>query len=114
MSLWYLSKLLLVLTVVSCSTIPNVPICVELSISKGYCVNTIDNKEFIIDDNHLYQGLTWFDWRYRMVLLPPNSWAEIKSYIIKECRRTNRCQDFDRLEESIKHVDNNLPSDYNY
>lgn len=83
---------------VSCASTPNVPVCTELSVSKAFCTYTIEDKDFIIDDEHPYSftgnpkdAKTWWDMRPFMVMLPYQSWARLKSYIIKMCKQNGGC-----------------------
>jgi hypothetical protein len=87
-SLLLLSSLSLSL-VISCTSIREIdkPVCVELNLSKAFCTYTISNKDFFIDDENLYEGKTWFEMRPAMVLVPPETWASFKSYIIKTCKK---------------------------
>lgn len=59
--------------------------------SKAFCTLAISNKDFFIDDENLYEGKTWFEMRPAMVLLPPETWSAFKSYIIKNCKRSGKC-----------------------
>jgi len=83
------------LLAVSCAAIPDVPLCVEINPTRGFCTNTISDKDFYIDESHPVQLLgddkpkTWWERRPFMVLVPVTSWKELKSYIIKQCKRTN-------------------------
>lgn len=45
----------------------------------------------VIDDTHLLNGKTWLDLVIESVYVPADSWVEIKSYIIKQCKKTNSC-----------------------
>ena len=91
----------------SCAvTPPDVPVCTSLSISKGYCVNTISSTDFIIDDDNPYKGKTWWELRPTMIKLPVMSWVEIKKFIIKVCKKSKRCNgnnitSWDRTVEKI-------------
>ena len=89
--LWPLVFFLLV----SCATVPDVAICVELNMSKGFCTNTVSDKDYEIDEKHPAQlpgddkPKTWWERRPYMILLPASSWKELKAYIIKQCKRTD-------------------------
>jgi hypothetical protein len=74
-----------------CSTIPDTIICAEISLSKGICRYTISDKTITIDDNNLYEDETWFSMRNKALMVPAKSWAEIKSWMIKQCKKTNQC-----------------------
>jgi hypothetical protein len=76
--------------------------------SSGYCIYTLSNKEMQVDDDHLFDGKTWFDLSYEMVHIPAESWAKIKAFIIKVCK-TGKCdKQISNWERKIEVIDNNL------
>lgn len=86
----------------SCSSVPEVPICAEVSMSKGVCTYTVSGKNIIVDDEHPLDGQTWFDMRSKVLAVPASSWAKLKSWMIKQCKRTNKCDvDIDSWDRSI-------------
>ena len=70
---------------------PNLPICAEVSLAKGICTYTVTGKNIVIDDDNLYEGETWFSLRNKALIIPAKSWAQIKAYLIKMCKKTNQC-----------------------
>lgn len=110
-----LSKIWLsgLLSLCACSTLkpPDIPVCTELTISKGYCVKTISDEEFEITDESPYTfdkkeaPQTWWDLRPTFVLVPAPSYAELKAFVIKACKATNQCDDavksWDRKLETL-------------
>jgi hypothetical protein len=79
---------------------------VELDISKAFCTTPISGKDQIIDDTHLLEGKTYWDIRPTMILIPPSSYAAIKSFILKQCKRNPDMCDkeipaWDRATESV-------------
>jgi len=88
-----LSKLLIVslLLISSCASIPDVPICAEINLSKGICTYTLSGKNIVVDDDNPLNGQTWFDMRSKILAVPASSWAEIKTWMIKQCKKTNKC-----------------------
>ena len=101
-----------------CASAPNVPVCTELSMTRGWCTNTISDEEFYIDDEHPHSftgdpkdAKTWWELRPYMVLLPTPSWVEVKSYIIKRCKQDGNCQDgvgnwerkINQMDEKLRH-----------
>ena len=70
---------------------PDVPLCTELSPTKGFCVNTISSKEYEITDTKKLDGKTWWEIRPFMINMPISSWVEIKKFIIKICKKSNKC-----------------------
>ncbi len=76
---------------------------------KGYCVKVISGEEFIVDETNKLNEKSWFDSRPSMIMLPPDSWAEIKKFIIKICKKTKRCQEeVSSWDRSIKNIDEKL------
>lgn len=86
---------------VGCSSVPNIPVCFELDITRGYCINTLDQEGFYVDETHLLNGKTWFENRIGMVMLPAKSWAELKSYILKNCERTGKCKEIEKFNKNL-------------
>ena len=87
----YLVILLVLILINSCAGIPEVPICAEVSLSKGICTYTISGKNIVVDDEHPLEGQTWFDMRAKVLAVPASSWAQVKAWMIKQCKRTNKC-----------------------
>jgi len=84
----------------SCSNqVPNIPICIELTINKGYCVWTIGEREQMVDDHNTLYGKTWWEQRNDMLRLPIQSWVELKKFILKSCEQNNNqgCKDAIKL-----------------
>ena len=78
------------LFVTSCASVPDVVLCAEVNISKGICTYTVSGKTIVVDDEHPFEGQTWFDMRVKTLSVPASSWAKIKAFMIKECKR-NKC-----------------------
>lgn len=75
----------------SCASVPDVPVCVEINPTKAWCTNTVSEKEFYIDDAHPYNGRSWWEQRVANIQVPAQSWAEIKDFMIKTCKKSNAC-----------------------
>lgn len=99
-------KLLLILSVslLGCADVPNIPVCVELDVDRGYCVWITDDREQEVNNTNKLDGKTWWEMRPTMVLLPPDSWAKIKSFVIKKCEQTKKCNP----DEQIKKIEKGL------
>ena len=97
-SLLQLLLILFALIITSCTQVPNVPICKELTPTKGYCVYTISGDSFYVSDDLPYdfkgdgKKMTWWEARPIMLAVPPNSWVKLKAYIIKICKKTGKCK----------------------
>lgn len=80
------------LLVSSCSvTPPDVPLCTEINPSRGYCVNTLSNKKYEINDTQKLEDKTWWEAKPYMIYMPVSSWVEIKSFMIKICKISKMC-----------------------
>jgi hypothetical protein len=81
-------KILLAFTLSSCGSIKQLdkPFCVEININKGFCTTPITGKDQFVDDNNLLEGLSWWEMRPTMILIPPSTYAAIKSFILKQCK----------------------------
>lgn len=89
--------------------VPDFPACVELGMGKGYCVKVISGEEFIVDEDHKFQEKTFFEMRPSMIMIPPQSWVDIKTFIIKICKKTKKCQqEVSSWDRSIQNIDNKL------
>jgi hypothetical protein len=103
-----LKTLLLSVAISSCSTgsLKSIdkPICTEISLEKGYCVNIISGDGFFVDEEKLLDGKTWFESRIEMILVPVKTWAELKKYIIVNCKKNKQCQE--KLDNWVKSMDN--------
>lgn len=55
--------------------------------SKAICVYTVSGKTVEVDDDRPLEGQTWWDMRQKVLSMPAKSWAEMKAYMIKMCKR---------------------------
>lgn len=93
----------------SCSSVPDVPVCVELDVNRGWCTHTVSNTEYFVEDNKENPLETsWWELTPTMVHLPHSSWAKIKAYIQKECKRSNRCKGVSGWEQKVKRLDSHV------
>lgn len=98
----YLWILFVILFLSGCSSIPEVPICAEVSIAKGICTYTVSGKTVTVDDDNLMDGMTWFDLRVKALTVPASSWAKIKAFLVKQCKKTNQCDvDIDSWDRNL-------------
>lgn len=110
--LWKSLSLLLLLTVsVSCSSLSAIdkPVCVELSMAKGYCTTMITGKDMIVDDDHLLYGKTWFEKRQEMILVPWETWESLKLYLITNCHKSRSCRNSIKTwDRTIQEIDKTI------
>lgn len=99
----------------SCASVPDVPVCVEINQAKGFCTNTISDTDYEIDEQHPAKlpgddkPKTWWERRPFMILVPTSSWAELKAYIIKQCKRSNCDQYVKSWDRKISELEEKAP-----
>ena len=92
--------ILYALSLASCVKPPDVSVCVELvKDKKGFCAYTISDKEETLE------GQQWKDLKLKSLIIPAQSWAEIKSFILKICEKTKEC-DLNQTQKKIQKIDN--------
>lgn len=102
-----LLNILLALSLYSCSSIPDIIACRARSVNEGFCTYTISNKNIIVNDEHPLNGKTWLDIKIESVYLPSDSWAKIKEYILKNCKKDQSCMN--NLESLSNKIDSISP-----
>ena len=100
------SLLLLSLCLASCAVKPtDDPLCKELSITRGYCVNMISGKAYEVNDQNKFNGKTWWDMRPTNIQMPIDTWKNLKTFIIKVCKKYGNCDreisSWDRTLETL-------------
>lgn len=96
---------------VSCGSLTSIdkPVCVEISIDKGYCTTIISGEGFYVDEDHLLEGDTWFSAKPKMILVPATTWAAIKKYLIVNCKRSKSCNaNIDSWTRSMETIDSQV------
>lgn len=80
--------LILSLSLLGCaSNPPNEPVCKELSLTEGVCTKMLSGETFIVDEANKLDGKTWWELRPYMLHVPATTWAEIKKFIVKMCKK---------------------------
>lgn len=84
--------------------------CTELNMSKGWCTRMIANEEFYVDDERPYtfengESKTWWELRPFMVMIPFPSFAELKAYLIKNCKAQNCDKYIQSWERKVNKLD---------
>ena len=94
----------------SCSTTPpNIMLCKEISMSKGWCTTVISGEEQFVDENNLLNGRSWWDQRQEMIQMPYKSWVDLKSYVIKSCKKYGHCDSsIAKYENTIQNIDKQI------
>ena len=93
---------------------PDKPICIELDIDRGWCKQTLSDKEFFVDDDHPFidedgKSYTWWELRVVSLSMPPSTWAAIKAFIIKSCKKMKTCgEQVASWERTIQSIDKTL------
>lgn len=91
---------------------PDIPICIEEDMFSGFCVRAVSGQEFTIDDKHPYSPFpdqpakTWIDIRPYMILMPIQSWVELKTFILNICKTSGQCSEaVANWERSVNAID---------
>lgn len=97
---------LFALALSGCASVPNGPVCVSLTPVRGYCIETLSEKEYPVDDVNLLDGKTWRELEMVSLRVPPGYWAQIKAYLLKQCRKNKNCRgDLGKWETKADKVD---------
>jgi hypothetical protein len=81
------TKFLITLLMCSCASVPDVPVITRTGPTTGYYVYTVSDKEGYVDDENLLEGKTFLDFVVEGVIVPADSYSEIKSAILKACKK---------------------------
>lgn len=88
---------------------PDSPLCVEITPTRGSCTKIISGESFDVDDDHKFEDKTWWEHRPAMILMPASTWKELKTYIIKMCKKTNMCdKEITNWERTVDQLDNKI------
>jgi hypothetical protein len=101
-------SLLLLWGTSACSNLSSIdkPVCVRISAEKGYCTTIISGQDIIVDDQNKLNGKTWFEMSPEMILVPIDTWAAIKKYLILNCRRYKKCNvQIDSWDRSLQKLE---------
>ena len=80
--------LMLLFLFASCSSVPDVPILTRIDFNKCAYAYTISDKSGVIDDVNLLNGKTCLDYVNEGLIVPVDSWMDLKKFIVKKCRQT--------------------------
>ena len=96
------------LLVSACSSIPNFSACKELAPDRAKCIKVITNEKYDWDDSHFVNGKTYWDARPTMLQIPADSYADLKAYLLKECKRTNKCTELEAVINTLDQTKNSF------
>jgi hypothetical protein len=65
--------------------VPDIPVCIEVNSTKGYCVYTLKDENYFLSDKE------WENNKSNSVLISLESWGEIKKFILKICEQNQSC-----------------------
>lgn len=71
----------------SCASVPNVWVCADLDQSTGYCAKTVTDEEKEV------VGQEWQDFKRLSLKIAVDDWAQLKAYIIKQCKKNKQCNE---------------------
>lgn len=85
---------------------PDEPLCTEITHERGYCVRMMSGKDFEINETEKFKGMTWWEMRPYMIQMPPQTWKELKTWIIKICKNNSQCDDaVSSWERTVEKID---------
>lgn len=92
---------------------PDVPVCTELSPTKGYCVKIVSGKDFEVTEDKPFNGKTWWEQKPTMVMVPVSSYKELRNWIIKICKKNEKqCQkEVASWDRTLEVIDTNIVKD---
>jgi len=69
----------------------------------------MSGETFDVDDEHPFENKSWWESRPTMIQLPASSWAQMKAFIIKMCKKTNQCdKNVSSWDRTIQTVDSQV------
>ena len=98
---------------ISCSgiKIKDDPVCVELAPDKANCVRIVSGENFDVDEQHPFEGKTWWEMRNDVIAVPTKTWVNLKILLVTICKKTNQCQqEIKNWERSVNIIDNQINS----
>lgn len=72
-------------------------------------MTTVSEREFYIDDDHLFNGKGWDEVELSSLRVPAESWARIKAYMLKMCKKTKRCGDLSKWDKKANKLESKQP-----
>lgn len=108
-NLFILLSVLQSLLLSGCTSVPDVPVCAEIELNRGFCTFTVRDEDFFIDDQNKFEGKTWWEMRPLMMRVPPSSYAKVKAAFIKQCKKHKDCdKDIAKWERKFEAVEKHL------
>lgn len=68
----------------------------------------MSGKEINVDETHKLNGKTWWEGRVAMIQMPASSYAQLKAWIIKTCKKVNCDTAVTSWERTLETVDKNV------
>lgn len=91
-----LKSLFLLSLLNACAPIPpNVDLCISLSENNGACFKTITEEQTN------YEGPAWEDLKKHSLVMPADSWAKLKEYILEACKEFKNCEQLQKKIEKL-------------
>ncbi|MFM6929050.1 MAG: hypothetical protein ACKOX6_11340 [Bdellovibrio sp.] len=89
---------------------PDFPICVEMSMERGECIKVISGERIHVDNDHKMNDKTWWESRPTNMIMPLESWMDLKKFIIKMCKKNKGMCDKEvsSWQRSLQKIDQNL------
>ena len=104
---------LCLISLISCSP-PAVPICAQDGPNQGICAwTTGNNPDFHVDDvGHNFtqfgRNWSWDQLKTNSLILPADSWAKLKAYLLEQCHNTSTNCNPAQLEARLNELEGKL------
>lgn len=94
--------LMLLGNLLSCvHNLPDDPACIEINPTKGWCTYTISPNEYYLE------GKEWSDTKKNALIVPIDSWKNIKIFILEVCKDYGKCTE---ALPKVNQIDSIMPS----
>ena len=99
-----LCLMLFISLLVSCANLPDFVTCKELTPSSAKCIKVISEEKFDWNDDNLVNGKSYWEIRPTLLQIPADSYAELKAYLLKNCRRYQNCHELSKKIDALDRI----------
>lgn len=71
----------------------------EVNETRGFCVMTLSNEDFYVDDNTPYDNKNWQQLKATSIIIPGKYYADLKAALLKYCKERGNCPQY--VEERL-------------
>ena len=99
---------LLILNLSSCAIKPpDIWVCAELYPDEGICRKSLSDVKIRVTETNKLDNKTWWEMKPSFLMLPPESWTEIKTFVNKVCKKYSKeCEgEVPGWDRQVKNID---------